>query len=125
MPSKSYLFTAAFWRGAVERMCRLSAALLLGMYGFPAGGDAIGVWDAPPVDLGQAARTIVGAVIGSLLMSIIAGGSGIGPTGSPSLVDDRPSPRELAKAQRLEREDRVARHRDDGIDVALDNPEVR
>lgn len=122
--SKSYLFTAAFWRGAIERMSRLTAAILLGMYGFPAGGEAVGAWDVPPVDLASAARTIVGAVIGSLLISIVAGGSGIGPTGSPSLVNDRPSPADLAEAQRIEREHHVAKHADDGIDVALDDPEV-
>jgi hypothetical protein len=112
--SSSFLLVRAFWIGTAERAAKSFCQALAVSLGF-----FTSVFDVPwQASLGGAGLY----ALASILTSIGSGASGVGPTGSPSLVDDQPSRQEMAEAQRLEREDRAGRHRDDGIDIALDNP---
>ncbi len=105
MVSPSFLFTKPFWMGFTEQtvvgfVATFVATISLGW------GSAL--------QFAAMAAAIAGG------KAVLSAASGIGPTGSPSLVDDRPSPQDMAAGQQLVREDQAARHRDDGIDVALD-----
>ncbi len=119
MVSPSFLLTRAFWLGAADRAARLSAWVFLATLGVPQIGDRVG-FDVLHAGWATAASYGAGAAVVSLLISIVVGGSGIGPTGSQSFVDDRPSPQDMAAGQQLVRQGQAGRHRDDGIDVALD-----
>lgn len=117
MPSSSYLFSKSFVAGAAERMIRTFAQTFLAVFGVSGASAAVSVnlfaTGAGAVLISALGVSTTAAVL-SLLMSVLAGASGLGPTGSPSLVDDRPSGPELDAAKH--------RHADDGIDVALDHP---
>lgn len=78
------IFSKAFWTGAAERMIRAAAASMLGMLVSDKTDTLASVrW--------QAYLTVaVLAALGSLLMSLVATGTGAGPTGSASAVYDRP-----------------------------------
>jgi hypothetical protein len=117
MPSKSYLFSKSFLAGSLERMVRTFAQTFLAVFGVSGASSAVSLnlfADGAGAVWISALGVSTTAAILSLLMSVVAGASGVGPTGSPSLVDDRPSNAELADSGR--------HHADDGIDVALDNP---
>lgn len=121
MVSRSYLASQSFWAGSLERAVKTFAQTLIAALGVGTGAPVIGVnLIAPGVGTLwlTALSFAASASLLSLLMSIASGASGVGPTGSPSLVNDRPSTAELADAKA------GRHHRDDGIDVALDDPEV-
>lgn len=76
------MFSAAFWKGALERMLRMGA------------GTAIGIMTADGfnllrVDLPEGIMPVAAAMLVSLCMSLVA--VNVGPKGSASLVPDRPS----------------------------------
>jgi hypothetical protein len=74
------MWSAAFWRNLAERAVKTAAQALLGMLGT----SALGILS---VDWAQALSVVGGAVLASVLTSIV-GGLWVGPDGSPSWVDD-------------------------------------
>lgn len=84
----SYLASKRFWAGACERAARAAAWALLAALGVPQAAGTVGL-DVTAVGWQSALSLAVGAGLLSLLGSIGAG-KAAGPTGSPSLVDDRP-----------------------------------
>jgi Putative lactococcus lactis phage r1t holin len=118
--SPSYLFVASFWRGLAERAILAATWAFLAVLGVPNVADGTG-FDVRHIGWLDAISIAAGAAILSALKSVVVGGSGIGPTGSPSLVDDRPTPQDMAAGQQLVRDEQAGRHRDDGLDVATDN----
>ncbi|HEU4541372.1 MAG TPA: holin [Jiangellaceae bacterium] len=91
---KSYLATSEFWLGAGERAARTAAWVLASTLGLPQIGASVGV-DVLNVGWKSALSFAVGAALLSVLGSIAAGK--VSPDGSPSLVDDRPSPAEVSR----------------------------
>lgn len=78
------MWTAAFWRGVVERMIRAIAAAELGLL-VTGKADAVRAVHADAyLWVGVTAAAV------SLLLSLVANGSGVGPNGSASMVFDRP-----------------------------------
>jgi hypothetical protein len=93
------MWTMAFWKGAGERAVKAFAWTLSVLLAGPAAGGAVGV-DLLHVGWRDAASFAAGAALLSVLASITGNGLGVGPAGSPSLVDDRPTPAELEGADR-------------------------
>lgn len=85
----SYLRTREFWAGAIERAVRMFAGTLISVLGLPAAGETVGV-DVRHLGWRDALSLAAGAALASVAFSIIAGKVS-GPTGSPSLVNDRPA----------------------------------
>jgi hypothetical protein len=85
---QTYLATRQFWAGAIERAVRAGAWAFIAVLGVPNAGSVVGV-DVMHVGWRDAAALAGGAALASVLGSIVAGKAS-GPTGSPSLVDDRP-----------------------------------
>jgi hypothetical protein len=79
------MWTAAFWRGATERALKTVAQVLVLLLA----GDGTNVL---AVDWWTVGGAVGGAVLLSLATSVLSSASGIGPAGSPSLVDDQPVP---------------------------------
>ncbi|GAA0719777.1 holin [Dactylosporangium roseum] len=73
------MFTASFWKAAAERAVKTFAQAGLALLT----GDGLGVLD---VDWGQVGSVGLLAAIASVLTSIVS--SGVGPVGSPSVVED-------------------------------------
>lgn len=119
MVSPSYLTTRAWWRGSLERSTRAFAAAMLATLGVPQAADGIG-FDVRHIGWLDAMSIGAGAAVVSLLFSIVVGASGVGPSGSPSLVDDRPSLAELADGERQLKDEQAGKHRDDGLGVVED-----
>jgi hypothetical protein len=84
----SYLATRQFWVGALERAARCFAYVMLAVLAVPQVGDAAGI-DVLHVGWTSALSYALGGALLSVLGSVAAGGSGLGPPGSPSLVNDR------------------------------------
>jgi hypothetical protein len=74
------MFTAIFWKRALERATKSAAQALIGMWTL----DGTGVLSA---DYKLAIGVAAGAAVLSVLTSIVS--SGIGPSDSPSVVDGR------------------------------------
>lgn len=83
------MWTKAFWKGAAERMIRAFAAAFLAVMIGPNVLNPAGV-DVRHVGWEDAASFGLGAAVVSLLLSIIANATDVGPTGSASMVYDRP-----------------------------------
>jgi hypothetical protein len=79
------VFTLTFWKGAVERSVKSAAQALVLFWGV--GDGLLNLWSINPV---ETAGIAVGATVLSVLTSLISVGAG--PTGSPSMVQDQPTP---------------------------------
>lgn len=86
--------TSEFWTGAAERAARTSAWVLASTLGLPQIGAQVGV-DVLSIGWRDALSFAAGAALLSVLGSIAAGK--VSPDGSPSLVDDRPSPAKVTR----------------------------
>lgn len=73
------MFTAKFWKGAVERALKSAAQALLGLW-------ALDGFNAVEADYALAGGVALGAAILSVLTSIVS--LAAGPTDSPSLVHE-------------------------------------
>lgn len=77
------MFTMGFWKGALERAVKTAAQVLLTLWTTDVAFDLLNV------DLRQAFGVAAGAVVLSLLMSMVS--VQVGPSGSASAVADRPA----------------------------------
>lgn len=82
------MWTVTFWKQAVERALKTGAQAILALW---AVGE--GLFNIIDVNWGQTFGVTAGALVISLLMSVLS--AGIGPATSPSLVslDDVPARR--------------------------------
>lgn len=78
------MWTAVFWKGAAERAIKTLAQTMLALWFV--GDRMMNVYE---VDWMTSLGVGAGALVGSLLTSLIS--AGMGPEGTPSLVEDRPS----------------------------------
>jgi hypothetical protein len=94
---RSYLATGAFWAGALERVARTIAQVLLSFLAVDSTANVVGNGrDVFNLDWKYAFAVALTSGLASLLMSV-AGGP-IGPPGSPSFVNDRPVPAKASDA---------------------------
>lgn len=77
------MWTSAFWKGAAERALRMAAGTIVGI--MTADG-----FNALNTNWVASAIAVSIAMIVSICLSLLAGGTDMGPVGSPSLVYDRP-----------------------------------
>jgi hypothetical protein len=77
------MWTGTFWKATAERAIRAFAATLASVWAV--GG---GILDVRGVDWGSSLSVAAGAALVSVVLSLAAG-AGIGPTGSPSMVQDK------------------------------------
>ncbi len=90
--ARSYLLTSTFWAGAFERAVKTFAQTLGAALTVNAASSATGVsvFAAGAGGLWLAGLAVAAtAAVFSILFSVGSGASGIGPSGSPALVDDR------------------------------------
>lgn len=78
------MITAKFWKAALERAVKTAAQSVLTVW---AVGD--GVFNALTVDWPLAGGVAAGGLVLSLVTSLAS--AGVGPTGTPSLVEDNPA----------------------------------
>lgn len=78
------MWTAEFWKGAGERAIKTLAQTMLALW--VVGDRMMNVYE---VDWMHSLGIGAGALIVSLLTSLLS--AGVGPQGTPSLVDDRSS----------------------------------
>lgn len=76
---------SGFWKGAIERAVLTVVAVLATLWI----GDL--AFDVFQVDRTQAVQLALGVALISLLFSVVSNLAGVGPTGSPSMVHDRPT----------------------------------
>ena len=85
------MWQKAFWKGAGERAVKAFAWTLSSVLIGPPVADAIPKVDVIHVGWEAALSFAVGAALLSVLGSVAGNGLGVGPSGSPSLVADRPT----------------------------------